>query len=319
MVRTFPVARGLKARGYEVWYYTVPDYEETVAHCADVDRVVLVPFKARRERDGAIDPVRWPYLAGEFDLTVDLYCPALRHEIETGGAVRRDRIELFCEAAGLPPETPEFAITPLEGAWAEGWFDAAGYAPQRTIALQPFSTTVMRDWRLARWQELIAALRARGLNVVAMDGNVGRLDQLECRRVEGLSVPKMAALLRRTALLIAVDSGLLHLAAAVGAACVGLFGSTDGRIICRHYPRAMPICAYEFPATAGAEALRCRPPCYMRLERGFQLVCGRRGCAVIERITVDRVLEAVGAFAGGNDQTRNSKLETRKRTSTAAI
>jgi len=295
VVRTFPVARDLKARGYRVWYYTVPDYTETVAHCADVDRIVEVPFEARRERDGALDPARWPYLGGEFDVTVDLYCPALRHEIDTRGAVSKDRIELFCEAAGAPPSTPRFAVTPSEHAWAEGWYEAAGYAPSRTIALQPFSTTVLRDWRLARWQELVAALRARRFNVLAMDGNVGRLDALDCRRAEGLGVPQMAALLRRAALLVSVDSGLLHLAAAVDTPVIGLFGSTDGRVICRHYARALPLCARELGAAAHVDPA-CHAPCYMRPERGFRYDCGVAGCAVMERISVGHVLDAVSGF-----------------------
>jgi len=290
VVRTFPVARALKARGFDVWYYTVPDYVETVEHCRDVDRIVEVPFSARRDRNASIDPDRWPYLRGDFDLTVDLFCPALQHEIETCGAVTRDRIELFCEAADAKPTLPHFEVTAFEGAWAEGWFDAVGYAPSRTIAIQPFSTTLLRDWRLARWQDLITRLEGEGFNVYAIDGNVGRLDKLDCRRVEGLSVPKMAALLRRTALLISVDSGLLHLASAVDVPVIGLFGCTDGRVICRHYPKALPICGHETSPS------HCRPPCYNRPERGFRFDCGVQGCRVMERITVDQVIEAATAY-----------------------
>jgi heptosyltransferase-1 len=40
-------------------------------------------------------------------------------------------------------------------------------------------------------------------------------------------IPELAALLRRAALVVAGDTGPLHLAAAAGAACLGLFGPTD--------------------------------------------------------------------------------------------
>jgi ADP-heptose:LPS heptosyltransferase len=40
------------------------------------------------------------------------------------------------------------------------------------------------------------------------------------------SLPELAALLRRTKLMIASDTGPLHLAAAVGTPCLGLYGPT---------------------------------------------------------------------------------------------
>lgn len=64
--------------------------------------------------------------------------------------------------------------------------------------------------------EIAATLKAMGL--VAIDC-AGRLDLLAC-----------AALLQRATLFVGNDSGLMHIAAAMGAPTVGLFGPSDERV-----------------------------------------------------------------------------------------
>jgi ADP-heptose:LPS heptosyltransferase len=63
-----------------------------------------------------------------------------------------------------------------------------------------------------------------------------------------LSLPEAAAVLRRSALFIGNDSGLMHLAAAAGAPTVGLFGPTDATIYRPAGPRATAVVADSMDA-----------------------------------------------------------------------
>lgn len=91
-----------------------------------------------------------------------------------------------------------------------------------------------------RWVAVARALHRRtGLRVLWIWGPGERDDIAELADTAGAgsrlafptSLPELAALLRRSRLLIGGDSAPLHLAAAVGTPCVGLFGPTDpGRL-----------------------------------------------------------------------------------------
>ena len=61
--------------------------------------------------------------------------------------------------------------------------------------------------------------------------------------IGNLDVPASAAVLRRAALYIGNDSGLMHLGAAAGAPVVGVFGTTDAREYAPAGPRAVAISA----------------------------------------------------------------------------
>jgi lipopolysaccharide export system permease protein len=75
--------------------------------------------------------------------------------------------------------------------------------------------------------EIEAALRAANLDVV---NAAGRLDLLAC-----------AAVLSRSALFVGNDSGLMHMAACMGAPTLGLFGPSDERVYGPTGPRARSL------------------------------------------------------------------------------
>lgn len=93
-------------------------------------------------------------------------------------------------------------------------------------------------WTADGWQVLAAGLDARGLAVVATGGPDDRhyLDELwagqpEVRRVDGaLAWPELAALIAGARTYIGPDTSVTHLAAAVGAPTVALYGPTDPRL-----------------------------------------------------------------------------------------
>ena len=105
------------------------------------------------------------------------------------------------------------------------------------IVLHPGSGWPLKNWPSLRWGSLAAALARRyGVTPFVTGGPreealVRAVVDASGRRARGLagclSLGGLAALFRRARLVIATDSGPLHLAAMVGAPVVGLYGPAD--------------------------------------------------------------------------------------------
>jgi len=107
-----------------------------------------------------------------------------------------------------------------------------GGAP--VIALNPGAGRAAKRWPPARFAELARRLRADlGATALVLWGPAELGEAQAIARDSGAllapptDLPALLALLRRTRVLVAADTGPLHLAAALGVACVGLYGPTD--------------------------------------------------------------------------------------------
>jgi heptosyltransferase-1 len=90
-------------------------------------------------------------------------------------------------------------------------------------------------WSESNWVELARALRARGVRAIlpwGSDAERARCERL-AREVDGVHVPRrlsideLAALFRGARAVIGVDTGLAHLAAALGVPTVGVYCASD--------------------------------------------------------------------------------------------
>jgi heptosyltransferase-2 len=106
------------------------------------------------------------------------------------------------------------------------------------IALHPGSGSAKKNWPLEKWLALGEALFASEANsrllVIGGEADHVALTVLASawknRPVlfaENLPLPHVAAILERASLFIGHDSGISHIAAAVGVPCVLMFGPTD--------------------------------------------------------------------------------------------
>ena len=112
------------------------------------------------------------------------------------------------------------------------------HAAQPVITFHPGSGSETKNWPIENWKELGDHLLSQGRNllVVAGEADVDRVRFLELawggERVQfakHLPLPRLGALLENS-IFIGHDSGISHLAAAVDARCVLLFGPTDPAI-----------------------------------------------------------------------------------------
>jgi ADP-heptose:LPS heptosyltransferase len=122
--------------------------------------------------------------------------------------------------------------------------------------------------------------------VVGADNDRGLGDEITRRvaagqacNLAGRTTPsQLAALLSHCQLLIGIDSGPMHVAAAVGRPVVGLFGPTDPR--------------QTGPLGEGHEVIFHRQPCWGPCIHPITPSCTDRACMM--SITPDEVLAAAG-------------------------
>lgn len=132
----------------------------------------------------------------------------------------------------LPPT--KFYVTEADRAWAAGWLAERGAGESRLAAIHPGAGAAVKQWPPAAWAEVADALVARhGVRIVLTGGPGER--PLAAAVAAGLAAPaldaagqttlgQLAALYERCALVLGSDSGPLHLAVAVGAPTVHLYG-----------------------------------------------------------------------------------------------
>ncbi|MEW6689965.1 MAG: glycosyltransferase family 9 protein, partial [Pseudomonadota bacterium] len=110
------------------------------------------------------------------------------------------------------------------------------FAPRSPFALLLTMTSrADKLWPEERWRALAAALAARGLQCVLPWGSDA--ERLRCERiasgVDGALVPErmplgaLARLMPRAQCVVGVDTGLAHLAAALGARTAGIYCGSD--------------------------------------------------------------------------------------------
>jgi len=144
------------------------------------------------------------------------------------------------------------AVPPPERVWAENFSPC-----EPTVVLCPGSRHFTKRWPVEYWIELGQRFHENG-NRVLLVGAADECDLLrsisagieESAFICDRTIPEVAALLERAAVVVSNDSGLMHLAAGVGTPLVALFG-----------PTIEQFGFYPFRSTAEVmeQTLCCRP------------------------------------------------------------
>jgi len=179
----------------------------------------------------------WPEEGGAFDLAVVISRAASLTEAARLAAAR-------VIVVSPEPERPDRSI-------AEQWAHAVdgecepfpGALPRLAVAdhaplvkgatlIHPGSGSPRKNWPIERFRDLSRELLAFGHRVAWIRGPAESEDALPSgvESIDRPSLPSLASTLAAARLFIGNDSGVSHLAAAVGAPTVALFGPTSSRV-----------------------------------------------------------------------------------------
>lgn len=153
---------------------------------------------------------------------------------------------------------PEIFLTAAAERAADAWLAAHGISGP-FVALAPGAAHATKRWPAPSWSALAAALARRGIGVVTVGGPDDREVGREVAAAAGgmgtnaagaTTLIETAALLRRATATVSGDTGVMHLATAVGTPVVALFGPTV---------REFGFFPYTTAATVIERDLDCRP------------------------------------------------------------
>lgn len=319
VVHTLPVAAALQRRGWRLTWLVEPAARPLVEGNPAVAEVVAVPparawrlgeVKAaaaelrRTRRDVALDlqglwkSAGWARLAGAGRV------------IGFGARWRREPLSamLLTEHATLAPEAVhvidknlallvtvgisaaglrEFPLPPTDAAAARVAAALQAEGADDFVVLNPGGGWASKLWPAEFFGAVAQGLRQRGLDVLVSWGpgeekladRVVAASEGAARRCFPTTLLEFVELARRARLLVAADTGPLHLACAIGAPVVGIFGPTDP--------------ARNGPWSPQDVTVRRRPLC---------APCHRRRCpmheGVMHAIPPDEVLKAIDRRMG---------------------
>jgi lipopolysaccharide export system permease protein len=200
----------------------------------------------------------WRALAGRrYDLAVDLrgsaltfLLPVRRRIVFSKSRQVQRKVDELAALMQEPPRAPRLYLDDMARA------DAAAVAPADPfLALGAGANFIGKRWPPERFAELARRLTARGrlagAAIVLFGGpddaranaEVKALlaDRIVIDLTAALDLLACAALLERAGAFIGNDSGLMHIAAAMGAPTLGLFGPSDERVYGPVGPRARAV------------------------------------------------------------------------------
>jgi ADP-heptose:LPS heptosyltransferase len=186
---------------------------------------------------------------------------------------------------------PRLCLKAVDERQADQWWMEHGLGDARVLCLHPGSGSPAKNWPAQRFAEVaLCAQRELGLRVVLIHGPADGVavsdvqtyvQDLDHSVLRDLPLPLLAAILARCTAYVGNDSGVSHMAAALGVPTVAIFGPTDPEVWAPRGPSAHIV-------AGGASCAPCRPQEW----RG----CDLREC--LSDVTTNAVIgELKGALA----------------------
>ncbi len=257
IMHALPTVHELRRQlGAEIDWAVQPEYVSLVGCCTDLARTIAVPRRRWwRGLRGTLATLR----AERYDLVIDLQglfksaCVARLARLARGGrrigpSRAREGAWLFYTSRPRRPvagrHAVEQAMDVLEhlGLRRPGKPEVALRYPavalpggRPRVALLPVSRWETKNWPLAHYCELARRLAARGVTLLALGGagDEAAGEAIRAAAPDAVfnlcgrhSLPELFGVLSQCDLLIANDSGPVHMAAALGRPCLVLFGPT---------------------------------------------------------------------------------------------
>ena len=222
----------------------------------------------------------------DFDFVCDITTCCIEEERKASREkiLVSNRIDIFANHIGVSLANtgtlPDYIVSSKEQDWAA---EKLARYPLRSksavrIGVQVRASTMARTWPIERTKELIGRLVKDGVQVWIFDsshggGPVENWDLAGTVNCKDYGIREIAALLNEMDLLVAPDSGLMHIAGALNKRMVTLWAGTDPNARINYYPNAVAIVNSNY---------KCVPCWYSPTACNSTYAC-------IKSITVDEV------------------------------
>jgi ADP-heptose:LPS heptosyltransferase len=213
----------------------------------------------------------------------------------SNGRVHQVDYYLACVGEQASDSTiPEISLQPEAVAWSDEYWRQHGLCERRVMAIAPGSGAREKNWPDHGFQRVADWWRRHSAGVVVIilgpvEDERGGYAALSHEPIiaRDLTLGQLAALLARVELYVGNDSGVTHLAAALGVRTVALFGPSD---IERWAPRGKRVALLT-------RKVECSP-----CERPVMKSCTHRRC--LSALSPDSVIAELHRLANGVTLTR---------------
>ncbi|MEI7554128.1 glycosyltransferase family 9 protein [Candidatus Chlorohelix sp.] len=202
----------------------------------------------KRELGGNIDLIINTFYLWERNMDFPRYWtpqnpprPGARHTLDCLAQLLEEELDIE-----IPQEKryPNLWITPSASEWATNFIAENNLTERQPVALVAESNMKIKKWKAAEWAYLSDTMQEKGhptLFFAPPDSELIK-EIFNLTRYKPLyistSLDNVTALLKHCSLCVGVDTGLLHIASAIGTPWVGLFGPTNPEVT-GPYNRAM--------------------------------------------------------------------------------
>jgi ADP-heptose:LPS heptosyltransferase len=206
-------------------------------------------------------------------------------EVEDGG--RRSRLDYLQDFLGISVALarPPVTVSAADEAWAA---EIAGTLTSPLVLVFPQAVWTPREWPPSYWVDVVWKLQAREVSTVTMFAGDDARFKNTPKYFWNTPLPRIAALMRRAAVVVGNDSFPAHLAGTVGVPTLAVMGPTR--------PTVFSHLAEVTCMTSDLECTGCH------FQKPFRAACDQ-GCMSLFRLfpdrVVDRVLELIGRRPGG--------------------
>jgi len=201
----------------------------------------LIPVLQNNPHIDEVINVDEPINLKRYYMIIDISYPCARYEIARLHArklVEKNRVEIFAEAIGtrdfILNLKPSFYVSEEELQHGKDFLNKHHLDPnKKTIAIATHSAEIYRNWPQEHYKELIEIIKEK-FNIVIIHNEITEFYETTIDAC-GLPFRKAAGILAICDGLITVDTGLLHVAAALDIPTIGLFGPIDFKARCKGY------------------------------------------------------------------------------------
>jgi len=211
---------------------------------------------------------------------IDLNGPETRHERAASGADIADRVSIWTDEARRVLQRPALPLyRPRLHPTAQDEILASAKSKRPLVLFHDRPAGAIRRWPADRWRKLKRRLRRAGCRVQTVPPR--------------LRWSELVPIVLSSQLVIAVDSGILHLSLSLNRPTLGLFGPTSAAVTGLAYARAAATETFHLPLYffQAPHVHDCDAPCYARTDLGFRGAPCHTGCVNLAALKAKTVAE----------------------------